>query len=374
MSEITIIILVAIVATPLAAFALRLIFGKSIMFEISFWTVLFSIFCCVLYFIVGSQGVANVIWAAPTSFTVGIFVFVYINKILKKPLENSIRQIKSLSEGELSIELNDTNVKNELAVLQESIKTLVNNLSSIVTEINSNANDLVDSSQSLSETSEQLAQGANEQASSLEEISSTMEEIVSNIENNSGNAQQTEKIAKNVAGGIQKVSIAAEESLKSVHDISQKISIITDIAFQTNILALNAAVEAARAGEYGKGFAVVASEVRKLAEHSKVAADEIVGLASKSLKITEEAGKLMFDLTPEIEKTTMLVQEIATASLDQNSWANQVNNAVQQLNSVAQQNASSSDFMSVGAEKLANQAIQLKNLIAYFRTNKQVIH
>jgi len=368
MSEITIVILVAIGATPLSAFALRLIFGKSIMFEISFWTALFSIFCCVLYFIAGSLGVKNIIWAAPLSFAVGVLVYIYINKILKKPLENSINQIKSLSEGDLSIELGNTNVKNELGILQQSIKTLTENLSRIVIEIRSNANSLAESSQSMSSTSEQISQGASEQASAVEEVSSTMEEIVSNIENNTDNAQQTENIAGNVAVSIKKLSTAAEESLLSVHDIAQKINIITEIAFQTNILALNAAVEAARAGEYGKGFAVVASEVRKLAERSKVAADEIVGLAAKSVKVTEDAGKFLFDLTPEIEKTTKLVQEIATASLDQNSGANQVNNAIQQLNSVTIQNASSSEQMSVRAEKLANQAVHLKNLIAYFKT------
>lgn len=97
-------------------------------------------------------------------------------------------------------------------------------------------------------------------------------------------------------------------------DIANKISIITDIAFQTNILALNAAVEAARAGEHGKGFAVVAAEVRKLAERSKLAADEIVTLAQKGLDLSQGAGKVMEEVLPKIQNTTKLVQEITAAS------------------------------------------------------------
>ena len=114
-----------------------------------------------------------------------------------------------------------------------------------------------------------------------------MEEMAVNIQQNTDNAQEAEKISKKVSDGVQKVGSASQESLLSIRDISEKINIINDIAFQTNILALNAAVEAARAGEHGKGFAVVAAEVRKLAERSKLAADEIITLSSKSVQVTD---------------------------------------------------------------------------------------
>ncbi|MFW6248757.1 MAG: methyl-accepting chemotaxis protein, partial [Bacteroidota bacterium] len=209
--------------------------------------------------------------------------------------------------------------------------------------------------------------------SSAEEVSSSMEEMASNIQQNTDNSQQTEKIAIKAADSIKEGNESTEVSVKSMKDIAEKISIINDIAFQTNILALNAAVEAARAGEHGKGFAVVAAEVRKLAERSKVAADEIDDLSRNGVSISEKAGQQLADIVPEIEKTAKLVQEISAASIEQNSGAEQVNSAIQQLNQVTQQNAAAAEEMATSSEELAGQADQLKDLIGFFSidTKKQ---
>lgn len=125
-------------------------------------------------------------------------------------------------------------------------------------------------------------------------------------------------------------------------------------------------MEAARAGEHGRGFAVVASEVRKLAERSKVAADEIVSLSKNGVEITEQAGNKLSAIVPEIEKTARLVQEIAAASIEQNAGSEQVNSAIQSLNQVTQENAASAEEMATSSEELSSQADQLKELIAYF--------
>jgi methyl-accepting chemotaxis protein len=193
-----------------------------------------------------------------------------------------------------------------------------------------------------------------------------MEEMVANIQQNTENARQTEKIALNAADGINKVNNASDQTLTYMREIADKVSIIGEIARQTNILALNAAVEAARAGEHGKGFAVVAAEVRKLAERSQVSAVDIERLTKNSVKATEESSKLLAAIVPEIGKTAKLVQEIAAASIEQNSGADQVNNAIQQLNQVTQQNAAVSEEMATSSEELATQAQRLLEMMSFF--------
>ncbi len=226
---------------------------------------------------------------------------------------------------------------------------------------------IASASQQLSSSSGQLSQCATEQASSFEELSSTMEEISAAIDKNTSNAIQTEKVSTEAEKGIREVNAWSEKALESSTIIADKIQVINEIAFQTNILALNAAVEAARAGEQGKGFAVVASEVRKLAERSKSAADEIVQLAANSLSVTKETVTKLSEMLPKIKTTTSLLQEIAAASSEQNTGANQVNITIQQMNSVTQSNSSTSEEMASSAEELASQAESLQEMVSFFR-------
>jgi len=196
-----------------------------------------------------------------------------------------------------------------------------------------------------------------------------MEQMASNIRQNADNAMQTEKIAMKSSEDAREGGQAVAETVSAMKDIAEKISIIEEIARQTDLLALNAAIEAARAGEHGKGFAVVASEVRKLAERSQTAAGEISKLSSASVEVAEKAGEMLAKLVPDIQKTAELVQEISAASNEQNAGAEQINKAIQQLDQVIQQNASASEEMASTAEELAGQSEQLQNTIGYFKVD-----
>jgi methyl-accepting chemotaxis protein len=247
-----------------------------------------------------------------------------------------------------------------------AIVQLSEQLKIIITKIMEGAEGVTSASLQMSSTSQQMSQGSQEQAASAEEISSSMEQMVSNIQQNTDNALQTEKIAIKAADDIKDGNSAVAQAVDSLKKIAEKIGIIGEIARQTNLLALNAAVEAARAGDHGKGFAVVAAEVRKLAERSQLAAEEINSLSSSSVNIADRSGRLLEQIVPNIQNTAKLVQEIAASSTEQNSGATQINNAIQQFNQVIQQNAAGAEEIASSSEELSAQAESLKDSVSFF--------
>jgi len=170
MNPITVILLIALGMSPICYISLKLIFRNSIMFQVSVWTVFYTIFSSVVYYIAGVLGVKSLFWVLPLAFLVGLTVYIFINKLLTKPLVNSIDSVKHLSTGNLSLNLEKVGQKNEIGILNNSILQLVENLSSIVNEIKNSADNLSDSSNSLKNVSEQISQGASEQAASVEEL------------------------------------------------------------------------------------------------------------------------------------------------------------------------------------------------------------
>lgn len=302
--------------------------------------------------------------------SIGIIVIIGINIIrsITKPLEKSVEFASLIASGDLTVKL-DIDQKDVIGELASAFNLMIERLHEAIIKIRIGTDSIAAASLQISRNSKMLYDGAIQQSASTEEVSASIEEMAGNIQQNKENAQQTERISKKAADSMMEMSKTGKESLDSIRTIAEKITIINEIAFQTNLLALNAAVEAARAGEHGRGFAVVASEVRKLAERSKQAADVIEDLSKNSLKITEDSRHLLDALVPEIQRTSQLVQEIASASIEQNAGTDQINSAIQQLNLVTQQNATSSKEMATCSEELSSQAGSLKNTVSFFKLN-----
>lgn len=301
------------------------------------------------------------------SITILIFIILYQSSRIIKPIFRAVDFANSISQSDLTQTI-EKDRNDELGTLQESLLLMQQKLIEMVTEFKNSSSSIADASSHLNSTAQQVSQSAEELASSSEELSSTMEEMVSNIEQNSHHAIEVEKISLELVTDAQRVKDASEKSMASIGSIAEKIQIINDIAFQTNLLALNAAVEAARAGEHGKGFAVVAAEVRRLAERSRMAADEINRQSGESVHITAKATELLNQIIPKIQKTTELIQEIAHASKEQLTGSEQINNTTQQLSGVTQQNATISEELAASAEELAAQAEKLSEFAESFRT------
>ncbi|MBL6449284.1 MCP four helix bundle domain-containing protein [Fulvivirga sp. 29W222] len=282
-------------------------------------------------------------------------------------LRSSVNLAKQVALGDLVIDFKS--IENHGGELDEALEQMVNNLRNIVITITNGADNVLAASQQVASVSQQLSQGSQEQASSAEEVSSSMEQMSANIQQNTENSRETEKIANKASEDIEATSLSVSETVQAINNIAEKIVIIEEIASKTDLLALNAAVEAARAGEHGKGFAVVAAEVRKLAERSQQAAAEINEISSHTVKLAEDSKGMLIQTLPDINRTAELVQEVAAASVEQNSGANQVNRAIQQLSQITQNNASSSEEMSSNAEELSTQAEELKIAISYFKVS-----
>ncbi len=300
---------------------------------------------------------------------ISIAAVYYFSRRISGTIGNAVKAMVKISQGELDVEKLPENSRDELGQLAKALNSMSDRLREIVASIQGATLNVTSGSGQISSASEGVSQGAAEQASSVEEVSSSMEEMAANIQQNAENAQQTEKIAHQSALDAEGGGRAVNQTLQAMHEIADKITIVEEIARQTNLLALNAAIEAARAGEAGKGFAVVAAEVRKLAERSGNAANEISDLSSSCVDVAEKAGKMLNKMVPDIKHTSELVQEIAAASGEQNAGASQINQAVQDLDKVVQQNAAAAEEMAATSEELSAQANQMQETISFFSLN-----
>jgi methyl-accepting chemotaxis protein len=376
MSPILTYLIILLIAMPVGLLVIRLLFKQTIVSSASRLNFITSLAVAFLAFVNGYLGLSATYWALPLAAVLLLSSNIFVIKFIQKPIKGINENIDELVQGNLKIEVDkDTRErKDEIGSMARSLELLVTSLLQIASKIQGSSNNLISLSERINQGANQLSQGASDQAASAEEVSSSMEQMVANIQQNTDNSKQTEKIAVESAAGIKKGNNSVTTAADSMKMIAEKISIIGDIAFQTNILALNAAVEAARAGEHGRGFAVVAAEVRKLAENSKVAADQINELSARGVDISEAAANELALIAPEIEKTAKLVQDITAASIEQNAGAEQINSALQRLNQVTQQNAVSSDSLAQSADELAKESGNLKEITAFFRLDNQIKH
>jgi methyl-accepting chemotaxis protein len=221
-------------------------------------------------------------------------------------------------------------------------------------------------SSGLETAAESLSKGATRQASSAQQASAAVEEMTANIRQTADNAAQTEKIATQASEEARTSGEAVQQAVEVMRTIAEKITIIQEIARQTDLLALNAAVEAARAGEHGRGFAVVASEVRKLAERSQAAAAEIGTLSGETVTVSSRASEMLTTLVPNIQRTADLVQEISASTREQHIGAEQINQAIRDLDQVIQQNAAAAEETARTSETLTAQSREMTEAVGYF--------
>lgn len=307
------------------------------------------------------------------SIVLSIVVTLVISRGIVNPIQQLVQAAEAISVGDLtkSIVADRTD---EIGRLLGAMSKMTGKLNEMIGEVSLGAGSVSTAAAQVASSASSVSQGTSEQAAAVEQVTSSMEEMSASITQNAENSRKMEQMARKGASDAGQSGQAVLEAVSAMKSIAEKIAVIEEIAYQTNMLALNAAIEAARAGEHGRGFAVVAGEVRNLAERCRTAAQEIGGLAAANVQVAERSGGLLTELVPSIQKTADLVQEVASTSREQSAGVNQINRAISQVGLVTQRNAAGAEELSSTAEELASQAEALQDMISFFRVSASADH
>ena len=295
-----------------------------------------------------------------------------INQVLESfviPITQIDRTLERIAQGDFT-ETVIADYRGDFGKIMQQVRAMTTTLTDVVVNVKTTAQDVAQRSREMSAVAEQMSEGASQQAAATEEISASMEQMAANIRQTADNAKLAESMAATSAADSRAGKQAVTEIIEAMNVIAERISVIQEIASQTNMLSLNATIEASKAQDYGKGFSVVASSVRDLARQTRDAADEIRRLVHSSVTLSAQAGEVLQRLVPNSEKTAELVQEICAASQEQANGVQHVNEAVQQLDLVTQHNAATAEEVASTAESLTTQADALQTTMAFFTVHE----
>ena len=300
-----------------------------------------------------------------------VLALMFSHYVITKPVKNMLSAAHELliGEGDLTKRI-PVNSTDEIGRTAEELNGFLEKLQKVLLDAKLAMEILLELSTKINLAAENLSLTATTQAKHVETTCNSLEEMNTSINTNAKSAKVTDNIATNASNDAKSGGNAVSDAIALMQSITDKVSIIDDIAYRTNLLALNAAIEAARAGEYGRGFAVVATEIRKLSERSQLAAKEINGLLEKSTNISTEASKFLNKIVPAIGKTAELVRDIVQSSENQTLVVGQINLAMNVIGENTQKNVLSSQDLSGIAKSIASKAYDLKQLIAFFKVIK----
>ena len=287
--------------------------------------------------------------------------FIYTNKEI-------VEKAKQISEGLLYVELHKRSESDEL---MSALGNMVDTFTGVIQKLNLASSNVAAAGKEINGAAIQISRGTNEQAASSEEVSTSMDQMTATIRRNTDNSKMAEVRALTIDGHIESVQRSFDETKMAMWEIAEKIKVINDIAKKTDILAINASIEASRAGDAGKGFSVVAAEIRKLAEHSFMAATQIEGITENSVNAAQQSYTLIEELIPELKETSVLMQAISSSSAEQLEGAEQVGAAMQELAQVIQQNTTSSEELTSISEEFVAIAGSIEDEIKFFKLEKE---